>query len=305
MHVLQGSQIFKSPITQLLFAWKVQREVDEKLKCHYCQKDVALPFKCAFCGKYFCPDHRLPENHACTELWKAKIRPAPLIERGNTVDFGGKDETSNQRAAEYPIRIERERWTSITEIYHLAIGAAAVMAVGLSMSGIGLSWIYRTVQNPAVMLGSALLFMFIFISHELAHKASAKHFGMWAEFRLSLFGIALTVISIASPLIKIISPGAIMVSGAVNRKIMGKIAFAGPLVNIFFAVFLYFMILPFRTSQLNIIFSRGAALSSWMAMFNLIPIGMLDGAKVMWWSKAAWAAGFGISLMLSLIVVYL
>jgi len=179
------------------------------------------------------------------------------------------------------------------------------MAVGLSMSGFGIRWIFKIIQNPMLMFGSAFLFMLIFISHELAHKASAKHFGMWAEFRLSLFGIALTIISIASPLIKIISPGAVMISGVADRKTVGKIAFAGPLINILLAVSLYLMIFPLHSDQLTFMLSRGAALSSWMAMFNLIPIGMLDGAKVMWWSKAAWAAGFGISLMLSLIVVYL
>jgi len=179
------------------------------------------------------------------------------------------------------------------------------MAVGLSMSGFGLSWIFRTIQNPTLMLGSAFLFMFIFLSHELAHKASAKQFGMWAEFRLSLLGIALTAISIASPLIKIISPGAVMISGVTDRKTMGKIAFAGPLTNIVFAVLLYAMVFPLRTSQLAVMLLRGAMLSSWMATFNLIPVGMLDGAKVIWWSKAVWAAGFGFSVILSLIIFFL
>lgn len=49
-------------------------------KCEYCEKEVLYPFKCSFCGFYFCTDHRLPENHDCpnqptrTPLgqWKAK-----------------------------------------------------------------------------------------------------------------------------------------------------------------------------------------------------------------------------------------
>jgi hypothetical protein len=42
--------------------------------CAYCGKNLeGLPFKCRYCGEYFCVDHQLPENHACTGLedWKA------------------------------------------------------------------------------------------------------------------------------------------------------------------------------------------------------------------------------------------
>ena len=34
-------------------------------KCEYCGKEVLLPFRCHFCGGYFCLEHRLPENHDC------------------------------------------------------------------------------------------------------------------------------------------------------------------------------------------------------------------------------------------------
>lgn len=52
-------------------------------KCEHCGKEVLYPFKCSFCGRYFCSEHRLPENHDCpnqpsrTPLgrWKAKKYP--------------------------------------------------------------------------------------------------------------------------------------------------------------------------------------------------------------------------------------
>jgi len=179
------------------------------------------------------------------------------------------------------------------------------MAVGFSMTGFGFSWIFKIIQNPLLMFGSALIFMLIFLSHELAHKVSAKHFGMWAEFRLNLFGIVLTILSIISPLIKIISPGAVMISGVMDRRTIGKIAFAGPLTNVILASFLYLMAFSFHTDSLTLMFLQGAMLSAWMAVFNLIPISMLDGAKVLWWSKSAWAMGFGISVALSLIAILL
>jgi len=43
-------------------------------KCEYCGKEVLLPFKCKFCGGYFCEEHRLPEKHNCPNIPK----PLPL-----------------------------------------------------------------------------------------------------------------------------------------------------------------------------------------------------------------------------------
>jgi len=42
--------------------------------CTYCGKELkGLPYKCRYCGEYFCVDHQLPENHACSGLedWKS------------------------------------------------------------------------------------------------------------------------------------------------------------------------------------------------------------------------------------------
>ena len=42
--------------------------------CAACGKNLeGLGFKCRYCGEYFCVDHQLPENHACSGLddWKA------------------------------------------------------------------------------------------------------------------------------------------------------------------------------------------------------------------------------------------
>jgi hypothetical protein len=51
-------------------------------KCEHCGKEVALPYECSFCGRYFCIEHRLPENHNCPNLpartpleWKVEEKP--------------------------------------------------------------------------------------------------------------------------------------------------------------------------------------------------------------------------------------
>lgn len=48
-------------------------------RCDACKKNVPLPFRCPFCGKNFCEDHRLPPNHACTGLSEWKKTPAPGV----------------------------------------------------------------------------------------------------------------------------------------------------------------------------------------------------------------------------------
>jgi|GEM_PF-2104687 len=45
------------------------------VKCSFCGVVVPekIPFKCSFCGEYFCGEHRLPENHACAKLPQENI----------------------------------------------------------------------------------------------------------------------------------------------------------------------------------------------------------------------------------------
>lgn len=38
--------------------------------CSQCGVKVVFPYQCKYCSAYFCPDHRLPENHACSRLTK-------------------------------------------------------------------------------------------------------------------------------------------------------------------------------------------------------------------------------------------
>ena len=49
-------------------------------KCEYCGKEILLPFKCKYCGGYFCEDCYLPPNHDCPriETWKATPPPSGM-----------------------------------------------------------------------------------------------------------------------------------------------------------------------------------------------------------------------------------
>ncbi|MEM3013050.1 MAG: AN1-type zinc finger domain-containing protein [Candidatus Bathyarchaeia archaeon] len=269
------------------------------MKCQYCGKNVDLPFRCSFCGMYHCEEHRLPENHHCPELWKAALIKPSEKEKISGLREERPFESLSQPTFQYPFKIKREGWISTTELAHLTIGALIVMAVGLAWDSVGLEWVFKIFSDPISTFISAAIFTFIFLSHELAHKAVAKQYGLWAEFRINPIGAAFTVMTIAVPLIKIISPGAVVIAGAANKKVIGVSALAGPLTSIgLTGVFLFFAFL-FHGS-LNTLLLNSAALSIWIAVLNLVPFGIFDGAKVFWWNKAVWATSFTVAVVLML-----
>ena len=272
------------------------------MKCQYCGKNVDFPFRCSFCGMYFCGEHRLPENHNCPELWQAMVKqPSPEEKGSESASETRPPRTAGQPSFQYRYKVQRVGWTSSTELIHLAAGALIVMVVGLSWGSSGLDWVFRIFSDPFNTFVSAALFTFIFISHELAHKAVAKQFGLWAEFRLSALGAAFTLMTVPLNLIKIVSPGAMNIAGAADKKTIGITALAGPLTSIGLAGVLFGSFFLVHGSP-AVLLIRSASLAIWIAVFNLIPLGILDGAKVFWWNKGAWAVSIASAVAVMMLV---
>ncbi len=174
---------------------------------------------------------------------------------------------------------------SRTELKHLGGGTLLVTLVALSLTGFFIpNW---------VTLSLALLFAASFLLHEMAHKFTAQKFGLWSEFRLVPFGALLTAISVLFPF-KIIAPGAVVISGSYTSSTMGRTAFAGPLTNILLGFGLYFLSLSVP-SPISQILLWGTYVNGILALFNLIPFGMLDGQKIMSWNVRVWIAGLVLS----------
>jgi len=180
------------------------------------------------------------------------------------------------------------------ELEHLAVATVLVVGVGLSLDLGGLAsssflWLFV----------SALAFTASFLVHEIAHKTVAQRHGLWAEFRLTSFGAILTAVSILIPL-KFIAPGAVMVAGAADRKIMGKTAIAGPTINILLAAVLASAAIAWQSSTVGAqVLAVIAFFNGWIATFNLIPYSIFDGLKVFSWNKKVWALSFIASLALT------
>jgi len=246
------------------------------VKCHICDNEESMPFRCRYCGRDFCSVHRLPPNHDCPMIDEFLARPArerEFIERAQ-----GRAGTAQERVTSTLRNAVILRFSKL-ELVHLIIGTALVTAVGLSLIGYRVRWDFLAI------------FVSAFLVHEFGHKFLAQMYHSWAEFRLFLFGAAVTAFS-ALPILgfKFIAPGAVMV-GPMRENRLGKVAWIGPLTNLAMGagfVAAYYLAFALRLALPVEILAVGAWFNGWIALFNLIPFMGLDGAKILSWNKIIW-----------------
>jgi Zn-dependent protease len=170
--------------------------------------------------------------------------------------------------------------------------------------------------DPVVALiyfGIALLTVGIgFILHEMAHKFTAIKFGYWAEFRKDNTMLLFAVLLAALVGFVFAAPGATVIysnSGSgqgLTRKENGIISASGPVVNLLLCIPFAALVLigaPLMGASgtlLTQIGIFGIQINAMIAAFNLLPISILDGRKVMAWNIPIFAllviASFGTLL---------
>ncbi len=146
-----------------------------------------------------------------------------------------------------------------------------------------ISGIFQSFIIALVVVGTG------FLLHELGHKIVAQRYHFKAEFRsfdemlflaliMSFFGFVFA------------APGAVMIqTHNIDRVRHGKIALAGPAINITLAI-LFLFLQPLASGFLAPIIMYGLRINSWLALFNLIPVWLFDGAKIWRWNKLVWLA---------------
>jgi Zn-dependent protease len=206
--------------------------------------------------------------------------------------------------------------TSRTEVLHL-LAAYAVLTFDLlflfsgssvlfGTSGVGLLS-STTLELLAIAATAALT---AFVCHELAHKIVAERRGFWAEFRMSVIGLAMSFVTVFLLGVLWAAPGATVVSvNPADRETWGRTSLAGPMTNVAFSVGFYAAATaafwynePVFAWLLLLAFING-----WFAAFNLIPIGPLDGRKVLHWNAGYWVAaivGAGFLAVVSYLALY-
>jgi len=142
-----------------------------------------------------------------------------------------------------------------------------------------------------------------FILHEMAHKFTAIKFGYYAAFRkdngMLLMGVALAA------LVGVVfaAPGATVIYAQPGREMTKKengiISVAGPVVNLCLgAVFFAVLIGGFALQSVPVILlgTMGLSVNGMIAFFNMLPISVLDGKKVLAWNPVVFAVVIVLSL---------
>ena len=135
-----------------------------------------------------------------------------------------------------------------------------------------------------VFLISSLTVGVGFILHELAHKFTAMHYGYWAEFRKDNLMLLVAVAMAALAGFVFAAPGATVIYGSnLSRRENGWISASGAVTNLLLAIPFIALALLGR-DLLPIIGVMGWKVNAMLASFNMLPVGPLDGKKVLAWS---------------------
>ena len=215
---------------------------------------------------------------------------------------------------------EKKHLRLATGAFTLALGFMWIGGLGTLLSSDPTSWLIRLLLAMPVMLlavGPA------FLLHEIGHKIIAKKNGCWAEFRADPSGLRFGVFLAFFLGFLFMAPGAVTVAGVVTRRQNGHIAVAGPLVN--FGLFLigipvWGLLLGLTGAfDATLLIERGEylvdgaliwqqmlidAAEFWimanlvLGLFNMIPWGPLDGAKVKDWNENVFYGVISIFILL-------
>jgi len=171
--------------------------------------------------------------------------------------------------------------------------------------------------DPALallFLGIALVTVGIgFVAHEMAHKFTAMQYGYWAEFRKDNMMLLVAVALAALVGVVFAAPGATVIydnrafGGGISREQNGKIAAAGPVTNLLLCIpFTGLIVLSGISvnpagSIVMLLGRMGLQVNAMIAAFNMLPVSVLDGRKVLAYNPLVFivliAAAFGLLLL--------
>lgn len=140
---------------------------------------------------------------------------------------------------------------------------------------------------------SFLAIVTAFACHEIAHKYAGMKLGYWSEYRMFPQGLLFALLFSFAGIV-FAAPGAVHIFGMPTREESGKISMAGPATNIFLA--LLFLMLSSIGGVVEVIFISVASINAFLALFNLIPFGPLDGRKIFAWNIGIWIIMLVVSI---------
>ena len=195
----------------------------------------------------------------------------------------------------FVIQTSSEELKQIATAWLLISVAFAILDINGDIVKLGSTEFVKYLLMAAATVGIGFLF------HELSHKIVAQHYHCWAEFRADAMMLILAV-GMSFFGFVFIAPGAVFIQGKVTTRQNGIISLAGPVMNVALAlVFLAFGLISTPKSLFEQICFIGFGINAWLGLFNMIPFGYFDGAKVWAWRKAAYFTAVIILAILTFI----
>jgi Zn-dependent protease len=171
------------------------------------------------------------------------------------------------------------------------IGTALAFAVLFSGGRIASPRFFTLLVLAALTAGVGV------ILHEVAHRVVARHFGATAHF-VANDGMLILSILIAFAGFLFAAPGAVWHSGYLTKRQVGLVAAAGPATNMVLAIVFAVLFLALRDSATPLVVSglgMGFLINALLGAFNMLPLGPIDGAKILNWNVVAFGALFAVA----------
>jgi Zn-dependent protease len=132
-----------------------------------------------------------------------------------------------------------------------------------------------------------------FLLHELAHKVVAVHFGQVAAFRADYGMLGIAVVSGLAGFL-FAAPGAVYHRGRITDRQNGLVAVAGPVTNLAIAAVFLPVFLLFEGGVADVA-HLGVLINLFLAAFNMVPYGPLDGRTVLEWHPTPFGAVLAVA----------
>jgi Zn-dependent protease len=149
-----------------------------------------------------------------------------------------------------------------------------------------------------------------FLLHELGHRVVARSYGAEAHFVANNPWLLISIV-LAFTGFFIAAPGAVWHRGYLTPRQSGLIALAGPAANFALALLFlagYYLLPPDlwvinnRVSGVQLTMQVGYSINAWLGLFNLIPAGPFDGAKVLAWDWRVFAVAAATGVLLAFVI---
>ena len=188
-----------------------------------------------------------------------------------------------------PVTLGGPQHDDIVELAKAWAGTTVAYAIVLTGAANLLS-----IQIIEALLVSAIVCGLGFVVHELAHRQVARRYGATAHFAADMRWLGLSLL-LSFTGIFIAAPGAVWHTGVNDARRLGHIAWVGPVSNLLLSL-LFLLLYPIAyIVQLDFdlllrMGGVGVGFNAWLGLFNLIPGGPFDGAKVLAWSTPVYVA---------------